>query len=122
MTKLRQKVAERLVSSQHNTAMLTTFNEVDMTAVMSMRSKHKDAFEKKHGVRLGFMSFFLKASTAALNAYPKVNAYVADKEIEYHDYCDVAVAVGTDRGLVVPVIRNAGATRCGAAVATQRAQ
>ena len=107
MTKLRQKVAERLVSSQHNTAMLTTFNEVDMTAVMSMRSKHKDAFEKKHGVRLGFMSFFLKASTAALNAYPKVNAYVADKEIEYHDYCDVAVAVGTDRGLVVPVIRNA---------------
>ena len=109
MTKLRQKVAERLVASQHNAAMLTTFNEVDMTSVMTMRSTHKEAFEKAHGVRLGFMSFFLKASVSALQKYPKVNAYIVEKEIEYHDYCDIAVAVGTDRGLVVPVIRNAEA-------------
>lgn len=107
MTKLRQRVAERLVASQHNAAMLTTFNEVDMTAVMATRSAHKEGFEKKHGVRLGFMSFFLKASVSALRNYPQVNAYIVDKEIEYHDYCDIAVAVGTDRGLVVPVIRNA---------------
>ena len=107
MTKLRQRVAERLVASQHNAAMLTTFNEVDMTAVMATRSAHKEGFEKKHGVRLGFMSFFLKASVSALRNYPQVNAYIVDKEIEFHDYCDIAVAVGTDRGLVVPVIRNA---------------
>jgi 2-oxoglutarate dehydrogenase E2 component (dihydrolipoamide succinyltransferase) len=109
MTKLRQRIAERLVASQHNAAMLTTFNEVDMTAVMATRSSHKEGFEKKHGVRLGFMSFFLKASVSALKNYPKVNAYIVAKEIEYHDYCDIAVAVGTDRGLVVPVIRNAEA-------------
>lgn len=109
MTKLRQRIAERLVASQHNAAMLTTFNEVDMTAVMATRSSHKEGFEKKHGVRLGFMSFFLKASVSALKNYPKVNAYIVEKEIEYHDYCDIAVAVGTDRGLVVPVIRNAEA-------------
>ena len=107
MTKLRQKVAERLVASQQNAAMLTTFNEVDMSAVMSTRSTHKEGFEKKHGVRLGFMSFFLKASVSALQNYPKVNGYIIDKEIQFHDYCDIAVAVGTDRGLVVPVIRNA---------------
>ena len=107
MTKLRQRVAERLVASQHNAAMLTTFNEVDMTAVMATRSTHKEGFEKKHGVRLGFMSFFLKASVSALNNFPKVNAFIVEKEIEFHDYCDIAVAVGTDRGLVVPVIRNA---------------
>ncbi|MCH2145289.1 MAG: 2-oxoglutarate dehydrogenase complex dihydrolipoyllysine-residue succinyltransferase [Phycisphaerales bacterium] len=107
MTKLRQKVAERLVASQQNAAMLTTFNEVDMSAVMNTRSTHKEGFEKKHGVRLGFMSFFLKAAVSALQNYPKVNAYIVDKEIQFHDYCDIAVAVGTDRGLVVPVIRNA---------------
>ena len=107
MTKLRQKIAERLVSAQHTAAMLTTFNEADMTGVMSMRAKYKDDFEKRFGVRLGFMSFFVKASISALRAQPKVNAYIVDNQIEYHDYNDVAVAVGTDRGLVVPVIRNA---------------
>lgn len=107
MTKLRQKIAERLVNAQHTAAMLTTFNEADMTGVMSMRSKYKEDFEKRFGVRLGFMSFFVKASVSALRAQPKVNAYVVDNQIEYHDYNDIAVAVGTDRGLVVPVIRNA---------------
>jgi 2-oxoglutarate dehydrogenase E2 component (dihydrolipoamide succinyltransferase) len=107
MTKLRQKIAERLVSAQHTAAMLTTFNEADMTGVMSMRSKYKDDFEKRFGVRLGFMSFFVKASISALRAQPKVNAYIVDNQIEYHDYNDIAVAVGTERGLVVPVIRNA---------------
>lgn len=109
MTKLRQKIAERLVSAQRTAAMLTTFNEVDMTNVMATRSKYKEVFEKTHGVRLGFMSFFVKASVAALRGCPKVNAYIVDDQIEYHDYNDVAVAVGTDRGLVVPVIRNAEA-------------
>jgi 2-oxoglutarate dehydrogenase E2 component (dihydrolipoamide succinyltransferase) len=109
MTKLRQKIAERLVSAQHTAAMLTTFNEVDMTNVMATRAKYKEVFEKTHGVRLGFMSFFVKASVAALRTAPKVNAYIVDDQIEYHDYNDVAVAVGTDRGLVVPVIRNAEA-------------
>lgn len=107
MTKLRQKIAERLVGAQHTAAMLTTFNEADMTGVMSMRSKYKDDFEKRFGVRLGFMSFFVKASVSALRAHPKVNAYIVDNQIEYHDYNDIAVAVGTERGLVVPVIRNA---------------
>ena len=107
MTKLRQKIAERLVSAQQTAAMLTTFNEVDMTNVMATRARYKELFEKTHGVRLGFMSFFVKASVAALRGAPKVNAYIVDNEIEYHDYNDVAVAVGTDRGLVVPVIRNA---------------
>ena len=109
MTKLRQKIAERLVSAQHTAAMLTTFNEADMTGVMSMRGKYKEDFEKRFGVRLGFMSFFVKASISALRAQPKVNAYIVDNQIEYHDYNDIAVAVGTDRGLVVPVIRNAEA-------------
>ena len=109
MTKLRQKIAERLVSAQQTAAMLTTFNEVDMTNVMATRAKYKEVFEKTHGVRLGFMSFFVKASVAALRSAPKVNAYIVDNQIEYHDYNDVAVAVGTDRGLVVPVIRNAEA-------------
>jgi len=107
MTKLRKKIAERLVGAQHTAAMLTTFNEADMTGVMEMRSKYKDDFEKRFGVRLGFMSFFVKASISALRAQPKVNAYIVDDQIEYHDYNDIAVAVGTDRGLVVPVIRNA---------------
>jgi 2-oxoglutarate dehydrogenase E2 component (dihydrolipoamide succinyltransferase) len=111
MTKLRQKIAERLVHAQHTAAMLTTFNECDMTEVMRLRSEHKDAFEKQHGVGLGFMSFFVKAAASALRKYPRVNAYVAgtgaDMEIEHHDYCDIAVAVGTEKGLVVPVLRNA---------------
>lgn len=109
MTKLRQKIAERLVSAQQTAAMLTTFNEVDMTNVMATRARYKEVFEKTHGVRLGFMSFFVKASVAALRSCPKVNAYIVDNQIEYHDYNDIAVAVGTDRGLVVPVIRNAEA-------------
>ena len=113
MTKLRQKIAERLVHAQHTAAMLTTFNECDMTEVMRLRAEHKDSFEKQHGVGLGFMSFFVKAATSALRKYPRVNACIAgsgaEMEIEYHDYCDVAVAVGTDKGLVVPVLRNAEA-------------
>ncbi|MFO0782167.1 MAG: 2-oxoglutarate dehydrogenase complex dihydrolipoyllysine-residue succinyltransferase [Phycisphaerales bacterium] len=109
MPKIRQRIAERLVDAQHTAAMLTTFNEVDMTEVMRLRSEYKDAFEKKNGVGLGFMSFFVKAACSALRAFPKVNAYIAGEEFEYHDYCDVAVAVGTDRGLVVPVLRNAEA-------------
>jgi 2-oxoglutarate dehydrogenase E2 component (dihydrolipoamide succinyltransferase) len=113
MTKLRQKIAERLVHAQHTAAMLTTFNECDMTEVMRLRAEHKESFEKQHGVGLGFMSFFVKAATSALRKYPRVNAYIAgsgaEMEIEYHDYCDVAVAVGTDKGLVVPVLRNAEA-------------
>ncbi|MBC23555.1 MAG: dihydrolipoyllysine-residue succinyltransferase [Phycisphaerae bacterium] len=107
MTKLRQRVAERLVMSQQTAAMLTTFNEVDMTNVMALRSKHKDAFMSTHGVKLGFMSFFAKAAISALKSFPRVNAFIIGDEIEYHDYIDLAVAVGTDKGLVVPVIRNA---------------
>jgi 2-oxoglutarate dehydrogenase E2 component (dihydrolipoamide succinyltransferase) len=113
MTKLRQKIAERLVHAQHSAAMLTTFNECDMTEIMRLRAENKESFEKQHGVGLGFMSFFVKAATSALRKYPRVNAYIvgqgAEMEIEHHDYCDVAVAVGTEKGLVVPVLRNAEA-------------
>ena len=113
MTKLRQKIAERLVHAQHTAAMLTTFNECDMTEVMRLRAEHKESFEKQHGVGLGFMSFFVKAAVGALRKYPRVNAYIAgqgaEMEIEYHDYADIAVAVGTEKGLVVPVLRNAEA-------------
>jgi 2-oxoglutarate dehydrogenase E2 component (dihydrolipoamide succinyltransferase) len=113
MTKLRQKIAERLVHAQHSAAMLTTFNECDMTEIMRLRAEHKESFEKQHGVGLGFMSFFVKAATSALRKYPRVNAYIvgqgAEMEVEHHDYCDVAVAVGTEKGLVVPVLRNAEA-------------
>jgi 2-oxoglutarate dehydrogenase E2 component (dihydrolipoamide succinyltransferase) len=108
MSKLRQRIAERLVMAQHQAAMLTTFNEVDMTAVMALRSQYKDDFAAAHGVGLGFMGFFVKAVTSALQAYPGINAYIVDgREVEYHDFCDVSVAVGTPKGLVVPVIRNA---------------
>lgn len=105
--RIRQRIAERLVAAQHTAAMLTTFNECDMSEVMRLRTEHKDAFEKRHGVGLGFMSFFVRAAVSALEKYPKVNAYLDGEEFEFHDYCDVAVAVGTDRGLVVPVLRNA---------------
>jgi 2-oxoglutarate dehydrogenase E2 component (dihydrolipoamide succinyltransferase) len=108
MSMLRQRIAERLVQSQHTAAILTTFNEVDMSAVMKLRSQHKDAFEKKHGVKLGFMSFFTRASIEALKAIPEVNASIDGGDIVYHDYFDIGVAVGTERGLVVPVIRDAG--------------
>ncbi|EQM77860.1 2-oxoglutarate dehydrogenase complex dihydrolipoyllysine-residue succinyltransferase [Pseudomonas stutzeri] len=108
MTRLRAKVAERLVEAQSNMAMLTTFNEVDMTEVMALRSKYKDLFEKTHnGVRLGFMSFFVKASVEALKRFPAVNASIDGSDIVYHGYQDIGVAVSSDRGLVVPVLRNA---------------
>ncbi|MDP3813896.1 2-oxoglutarate dehydrogenase complex dihydrolipoyllysine-residue succinyltransferase [Pseudomonas sp.] len=108
MTRLRAKVAERLVEAQSSMAMLTTFNEVDMTEVMALRSKYKDLFEKKHnGVRLGFMSFFVKAATEALKRFPAVNASIDGSDIVYHGYSDIGVAVSSDRGLVVPVLRNA---------------
>lgn len=107
MTKLRQRIAERLVESKQTTAMLTTFNEADMTEVMRLRKEHGEPFEKSHGVRLGFMSFFVKAAVSALRKYPRINAFIAGDEIEHHDYMDVGIAVGTDRGLVVPVLRNA---------------
>jgi 2-oxoglutarate dehydrogenase E2 component (dihydrolipoamide succinyltransferase) len=108
MTRLRAKVAERLVEAQSNMAMLTTFNEVDMTEVMALRSKYKDLFEKSNnGVRLGFMSFFVKATTEALKRFPAVNASIDGTDIVYHGYADIGVAVSSDRGLVVPVLRNA---------------
>lgn len=108
MTRLRAKIAERLVEAQSSMAMLTTFNEVDMTEVMALRSKYKDLFEKSHnGVRLGFMSFFVKAATEALKRFPAVNASIDGNDIVYHGYADIGVAVSSDRGLVVPVLRNA---------------
>ena len=108
-TKLRQRIAERLIESQQTTATLTTFNECDMSAVMALRTATKEAFAEKHGVGLGFMSFFVKATVEALRAFPRVNAYLDGDHIEYHDYCDIGVAVGTPKGLVVPVLRNAEA-------------
>ncbi|RHW20961.1 2-oxoglutarate dehydrogenase complex dihydrolipoyllysine-residue succinyltransferase [Pseudomonas jilinensis] len=108
MTRLRARVAERLVSAQSTMAMLTTYNEVNMKPVMDLRSKYKDLFEKKHnGVRLGFMSFFVKAVTEALKRFPAVNASIDGNDIVYHGYMDIGVAVSSDRGLVVPVLRNA---------------
>lgn len=107
MTMLRKKVAERLVSVKNETAMLTTFNEVDMTAMMELRKTYKDIFEKKHGIGLGYMSFFTKAVTEALALYPAVNAMIDGDEIVYHDYADIGIAVSTPKGLMVPVLRNA---------------
>ena len=107
MTKLRRRIAERLVESQRTAATLTTFNEVDMTRSMAIRKQYKEAFAEKHGVGLGFMSFFVKAAVQALQNQPIVNASIIEDEIEHHDYMDVGVAVGTDKGLVVPVLRNA---------------
>ena len=109
MSKLRRRVAERLVAAQHTAAMLTTFNEADMSGVIRLRKQHKEEFLKKHGVGLGFMSFFVKACVSALRQFPRVNAYIVGDEIEYHDYVDISIAVGTEKGLVVPVIRNAEA-------------
>ena len=107
MSTLRKKIAERLVEAQHNAAMLTTFNEADMTKVIALRKLHKDEFNDRYGVNLGFMSFFTKACVSALRAWPAVNASLIEGDVEYHDYVDMSVAVGTDRGLVVPVIRSA---------------
>ncbi len=107
MSRLRQRVAERLVQSQSTAAILTTFNEVNMQPVMELRKKYQERFEKEHGVRLGFMSFFVKASVHALKKFPMVNASVDGTDIVYHGYFDIGIAVASPRGLVVPIIRNA---------------
>lgn len=107
MSMLRKKLSQRLVAVKNETAMLTTFNEVDMSGIMEIRKKYKDVFKEKHGVGLGFMSFFTKAVCVALQEYPAVNAMIDGEEIVYHDYCDVGIAVSAPKGLMVPVIRNA---------------
>jgi len=106
MTPIRQRIAARLLEARQNTAMLTTFNDVDMSQVMEIRSHYKDAFQKKYGVSLGFMSFFIKAAVEALKEFPEINAFIDGKEIVYHHYYHIGVAIGTGRGLVVPVIRH----------------
>ena len=107
MSVLRKTISRRLVEAKNTTAMLTTFNEVDMSAIMEIRTKHKDKFKEAHGVNLGFMSFFTKACSYALLEWPAVNAYIDGENILYHDYCDISIAVSAPKGLVVPVIRNA---------------
>ena len=107
MTQLRKTIAKRLVAVKNETAMLTTFNEVDMSAIMNITSQYKDSFKEKHGVNLGFMSFFTKACCIALKEWPNVNAMIDDEEIVYNDNCDISIAVSTPKGLVVPVIRKA---------------
>ena len=107
MTRLRRRIAERLKEAQNTAAMLTTYNEADMSAVMALRQRYRESFEKKHGVRLGFMSFFVKASINALQAFPAVNAEIDGDEIVYKHHYDIGVAVGTPSGLVVPVVRDA---------------
>ena len=107
MTRIRKTIANKLHSATQNTAMLTTFNEVDMSEILSMRASYKEAFEKKYSIKLGFMSFFVKAAVESLKKFPTVNAYIDGEDIIYHAYCDVSVAVSSDRGLVVPVLRDA---------------
>ena len=107
MTRLRKRIAQRLKEAQNTAAMLTTFNEADMTAVMALRERYRESFEKKHGVRLGFMSFFLKACIVALKELPAVNAEIDGDDIIYKNHYDIGVAVGTEQGLVVPVLRDA---------------
>jgi 2-oxoglutarate dehydrogenase E2 component (dihydrolipoamide succinyltransferase) len=107
MTSIRQRIAERLVAAQHSAAILTTFNEADMSAVMALRARYKEPFQKKHGVGLGLMSFFVKATVDALRAFPEVNARLDGADIVYHEYCNIGVAVSTERGLMVPVLRDA---------------
>ena len=107
MTRIRKTIANKLHSATQNTAMLTTFNEVDMSEILSMRASYKEAFEKKYSVKFGFMSFFVKAAVESLKKFPTVNAYIDGEDIVYHAYCDVSVAVSSDRGLVVPVLRDA---------------
>ena len=109
MTKLRQTIARRLKDAQNTAAMLTTFNEVDMTEVMALRARYKDVFEKKHGNKLGFMGFFVKACIAALKEIPAVNAEIEGTDLIYKNHYDIGVAVGTEKGLVVPVVRDADA-------------
>ena len=107
MSRLRQTIARNLVGAQQNAALLTTFNEVDMSGVMALRKRYQDAFVKKHGIKLGFMSFFIKAAIEALKEFPAVNAEIRDKDIVYKNYYDIGVAIGGGKGLVVPVIRGA---------------
>ena len=107
MPTIRQRIAQRLVEAQQTAAILTTFNEVDMSRVMDLRAKYKDSFQKKHGIGLGFMSFFVKATTEALQAFPAVNAQIDGTDMIFHNYCDVGVAVSTERGLMVPILRSA---------------
>ena len=106
MTRLRARIAERLLSASQDTAMLTTFNEVDMSAFIALRNQYKAQFEKSHGIKLGFMSIFLKAATESLKRYPDINASIDGDDVVYHGYCDIGVAVSSERGLVVPVVRN----------------
>ncbi len=106
MSPIRKRIAERLLKARQNTAMLTTFNDVDMSAVIELRQRYKESFQKKYGVSLGFMSFFIKASVEALKAIPAINAYIDGQDIVYHHYYHVGVAVGSEKGLVVPVIRH----------------
>jgi 2-oxoglutarate dehydrogenase E2 component (dihydrolipoamide succinyltransferase) len=107
MSRLRARIAERLLQSQATNAILTTFNEVNMKPVMDLRNKYKDRFEKEHGVKLGFMSFFVKAAVHALKKFPLINASIDGNDIVYHGYFDIGIAVGSPRGLVVPILRNA---------------
>jgi len=106
MSRMRQTIAKRLLDATNQSAMLTTFNEVDMTSIMSMRKKHQEKFVSEHGVKLGFMSLFVKAATNALKKFPAVNSFINGDDIVYHGYCDISVAVSTDRGLVVPVLKD----------------
>jgi 2-oxoglutarate dehydrogenase E2 component (dihydrolipoamide succinyltransferase) len=107
MTPIRRKIAERLVEAQKNAALLTTFNQVDMSTVMNLRKQYQESFQSKFGVKLGFMSFFVKASIEALKLVPKINAEIRGQNIVFRNYYDIGIAVGTDRGLVVPILRNA---------------
>lgn len=109
MTRLRQRIAERLVEAQHTAAILSTFNEIDMQPVQALRRRYQDRFQQEHGVKLGLMSFFVKAVCQALKEYPVVNASVDGRDIIYHDYYDIGVAVSSERGLVVPILRDADA-------------
>jgi 2-oxoglutarate dehydrogenase E2 component (dihydrolipoamide succinyltransferase) len=107
MTRLRARIAQRLIEAQNTQALLTTFNEVDLTAIQELRARYKERFEKQHGAKLGFMSFFVRASIEALKKFPVLNASVDGNDIIYHEYYDIGVAVSTDRGLVVPIVRDA---------------
>jgi 2-oxoglutarate dehydrogenase E2 component (dihydrolipoamide succinyltransferase) len=107
MSRLRARIAERLLHASQTTAMLTTFNEVNMQPVMDLRARHREEFEKRHGVRLGFMSFFVRASAEALRHHPEINASIDGNEIVYHGFCDIGIAISSERGLVVPILRNA---------------
>ncbi len=109
MTRLRKRVAERLLEAKNSTAMLTTFNEINMQPIMDLRKQYGEAFEKRHGVRLGFMSFYIKAVVEALKRFPEVNASIDGSDVVYHNYFDISIAVSTPRGLVTPVLRDVDA-------------